>query len=1518
MFARHFSTHASRRWTRIALAMGILGALLVPLLQAAPAQAKAAGEVTITRSSAASVLTGQPNLFDLSVTCSAVDDPQCDALTVTIPLTSVANMPSWRYELAANPSGATGAVVGSNYVITFPSSVPAGATVALSLGVTPPNFTTPNNTTVTLTPALGGSNVDASSAAVPATAMWTATFAPAVRKTTYSSSVLADSTFRWYIDACQSDASYGFGVVGVTSGTLTDTLPAGATVIAVSDGGTVAAGVVTWPVLPAKVSSGCGQTNGQFWVDVQLPAASYPLNSTATNSTTFTASGVGGAGPLSTTKTNTVTVVATVSPTGIFAKESGATDAVMVGGENFPATYPGKWAPNNLNFSLNNSSGQVTFGKSAGYVLYAKQPAVGLHPTIRDGMPCLSNNYQSYTDGTICADPAFITEGIELSLGSFGGWDDGQADESVYSDGWGPEIVTNTGRVVDVSPPGGSLYNYFPIPELLAGESVAEVRLPYNQHYFSQATSTTPKWIMKIAGHLAENAEEGKLVENTSQMTLDSAPGTSTVAGLTPPAGVVVLGDVALLSVYKDQSLPASNTAGTINISGSFSSHTDITEPVVVSDLLPAGVTASGLRAWSNPGDRFGNPAVIPTAETRVVTSLVAFETIDNYNGTGRTLVRASFPPAAFTAPRMSAFYVEIKAPNLNSFVQAPPSVTNVTRAFLTNKDVISCNAYAVGGGIGIGSGTPPLTSDSDDWGGPSIAADNDYCEGSVTTPITRVGAAQSLTKQVKGDLDANYQAYPAIASSSENAGSASFKVSWKNTGPASQPLKDVVVYDLLPKVGDTGVSQLVSGFPRNSQFPARFASMDALPAGVTAQYSAAANPCRPEVMATNAGCDPTWVSDPATLAGGLASVTGIKFVAAGPFASGAGFDASFTLTTPDGIGGQVAYNSAAASAKKVGDSLSVTTVEPPKVGLSAVRTDVELSKALVSAAAGTVSVGSVSTWAITVKHGTVVSVDGAGQNVYTPAGIVGTARGVVVADLLPAGVAVAGVTLRLPGSSSYVAQYGNDVFDRTTGVWKVGDVAPGDTYVLRLSVRQLVPVDQRVNFAQVTAVAPNSPPDVDSTPGNCTIEAPSEDDCAVATAGSVVQSSLALKKQVETAPGSGEYVDADTADVAPSYKSGSPVKYRFIVTNTGPGGINDVTVTDPLIGSACDLEPFDLAIGASTTLDCTWPTGFAAGTVTNTASVTGTDETGALLPEVTDPAVITVLPPPGIKVIKEVNGTAADTPGDASETAIGGTAVITYTVSNPLDVPVLVTSLVDPSEPALLLNDELCERSDGLTLADPLPKGVTIVCTIESPVTGDEVYGGTVRVDGVGTGLYEGAPVFDTNPGYYLGVPPHPEISLVITVNGQHVGAETDAPKVAVGSIVTLEYTVTNTGNEPLSDVAVTDPRFPDLVCPKTELAIGESMVCTIQVSAEAALVGGGATATGVGVISNETVDDPDVYWYVAGQAAVVALEEKKAAKLSNTGLRIGGSIALLSGLLAAGALALLTSRKRRRLASE
>lgn len=138
---------------------------------------------------------------------------------------------------------------------------------------------------------------------------------------------------------------------------------------------------------------------------------------------------------------------------------------------------------------------------------------------------------------------------------------------------------------------------------------------------------------------------------------------------------------------------------------------------------------------------------------------------------------------------------------------------------------------------------------------------------------------------------------------------------------------------------------------------------------------------------------------------------------------------------------------------------------------------------------------------------------------------------GVQVRDVLPSGYTFTGFTIS------------TGTYDTATGVWTVGNLVAGDAETLQI-VARVNPSGDYTNKAEVSAA---NLPDPDSTPNN---GANTEDDYAEATTTPVPTSAdLSLTKAVNNA----------------TPLVGSQVTFSIQVTNSGPQEANSVAVTDLL-----------------------------------------------------------------------------------------------------------------------------------------------------------------------------------------------------------------------------------------------------------------------------------------------------------------------------------------------------------------
>jgi len=113
------------------------------------------------------------------------------------------------------------------------------------------------------------------------------------------------------------------------------------------------------------------------------------------------------------------------------------------------------------------------------------------------------------------------------------------------------------------------------------------------------------------------------------------------------------------------------------------------------------------------------------------------------------------------------------------------------------------------------------------------------------------------------------------------------------------------------------------------------------------------------------------------------------------------------------------------------------------------------------------------------------------------------------------------------------------------------------------------------------------------------------------------------------------------------------------------------------------------------------------------------------------------------------------------------------------------------------------------------------------------------------------------------------------VTVEKATNGVDADAapgPALVIGSMVTWTYVVTNTGNQALNQVQVTDDQAGAIACPKATLTPAESMTCTASGTAQAGQYANLATVAAVTDTTSERVSDsdPSHYFGVMDQPAI------------------------------------------------
>ena len=938
------------------------GLVVAATLLAVPAVAGTAGAIQPAATGETGLITispatqtqpsGTAQTYTINVSCQGTAGGACGPnLTVTIPLdpttTPPMTDPSWTYSALSTPgtllaSGPT--VVGSDLVLTLdPAVFVSGFSGGITLKATPPAGTTPNRTTWQMAPTLTGDRIDPVSAPVPAAS--TATAAPKVsiaKATADGGSVYTVGSTVTYSMTVRC-TPVGPGGLYLTTATVADPLPAGMTYVSSTPpGGTydAASHTVTWTFSagdPTTMPAGCspGATGPTAFSVTATAPGTVPANPQLINTASFSGTGPDAQNPAGVSSTSTaqvpIQVLAepNVGPGVGYAQITKSSLAPVAqsgitSGNQYVGTFAGNWLPAGASPSYATTAAAAMYQTTVTYGL------VGTYATdLVDPVPCLvapsGNVYSSSSpSGPVCTQPAFHTQVVQVTSP---GWDPstnglGQA----YAGGWRPTVTLTDGTVValtatgTVSPTAGSAY--FAVPP---GADVALVRLPPDPALRTKSLQLT-LWGY-ADGSLGDVHNGINQLHNTATATPEITPGTP-LAPTSASADLFTIPSQPQLGIAKSFGAPGAAAGGTtqLNLSGSVATLAGLTRPLVITDLLPTGIR------WANPATS-GTWTLTKGGGSPAGTTPVSVEVIDDYQGSGRQLIRATVPAASI--------------PSGGGWTVTPPSgYFRVTTPAAIGAYVNTDQIFLAGSPTGTvqdtcatptqtGGGISPATYQTDNPA--DLAGDGrlqePYCQNQAVLTIKGTGAAFALTKTVQGDLDAVARGALGVGNASPG-GTGTFRLAWTNVG--SNVLGQAVVYDLLPHPGDTGVSQGQSGVARNSQFTPVLASVGALPAGVTLAYSASDNPCRDEVFPTaaNPGCADDWSTTPPA---DLSTVRALRFRSSATYQVGQGFAVAFTVTVPPTDINAIAWNSAATNAVDVANPANrLLPAEPPKVGIMA------------------------------------------------------------------------------------------------------------------------------------------------------------------------------------------------------------------------------------------------------------------------------------------------------------------------------------------------------------------------------------------------------------------------------------------------------------------------------------------------------------------------------------------------------------------------------------------------------
>jgi uncharacterized repeat protein (TIGR01451 family) len=292
--------------------------------------------------------------------------------------------------------------------------------------------------------------------------------------------------------------------------------------------------------------------------------------------------------------------------------------------------------------------------------------------------------------------------------------------------------------------------------------------------------------------------------------------------------------------------------------------------------------------------------------------------------------------------------------------------------------------------------------------------------------------------------------------------------------------------------------------------------------------------------------------------------------------------------------------------------------------------------------------------------------------------------------------------------------------------------------------------------------------------------------------------------------------VDGATSGDGLNILTGESIKWRYTVTNLGNYPLSNVKVTDSVTGVTPAYVSGDTNGNGKLDLTETWIYEASGTAITGSYSNTGTaygdftDGAGNVESDTATDGSSYFGADPQLTIVKvTVDGA---TSGDGLNILTGETISWKFTVTNVGNVPLSNVEVTD-------------DKLGPICSVGTLNVGESFTCTVESTaITGSYSNTGTASgkfTDSAGDSRTD----TETDASSYFGA--NPQIDIVKKTIGSD-GTEGDNVFVLINGAVTWKYYVTNTGNVVLNNVTVTDNKGVAVTCPKTTLAVGESMTCT------------------------------------------------------------------------------------------
>ncbi|MDF9715119.1 hypothetical protein KK617_03045, partial [Nocardioides sp. ChNu-99] len=914
----------------------LLLVLLGMVALGAPAQATTGLEVGIRATTAPQAPSGTPFGYEVRVACSRADAP-CEGVVARLPLGDAAS-----YDVVPGEPGApagvqvTTAVEAGALVARVAGPLPAGTSVTVPLTVTPPNDVLADGSGWSLTPTATSTN--ASVRGAPGGYTPTTRSSVEARTSVVARAVTAGNVWRKPGDEVRFEVEVAClqpEVGNVFPGRLeiAAELAPGLELVRTEPGATRRDDrTVTWVADAAHLPASCtergattpvrGAVVARIGAD-QVDGTQLPLVLRARPST-------GGSTPVVTGETVRTTTQVTVrtrpeaSPGGLFAGAFGqvrtSTSDTGSTEDRSQATYAGDWLgtlaaqPGSTlaQYQPNEATGLTQAGFKASY--NNVEGGSGYQVALSQQLPCLTGGTRHEPREGACA-PAFHATTAAVWVDNDAEGDHGPALPATYR---AQALLTDGSRVplhrtgASAGLTDGGQWVAFAVPQGAVGR-VRALEFPRTPG----AESFRMHWA--VYGYADAAVAAGDVLVARTSARAHHGDWSTALAPRDAQLAVAGRPQLGVATSFADDVVEEVGGTTTLDLTGRALLPAAPGGDLVLADRLPVGTRWDG-----------AVPATLPVTvdvthrgddgrqAERTATLEAPLRVAANVGGSGRTLVTVTVP-AAELAPWTSAGGARLElAARLPVATTRPGLHVNEARLLLPRGAVADTCAQTPGARAGT---VAPHVS------GLAVPAAGCGATAPLRVEVGDGAASFSVDTVVRGDRDAGAKAAPALGLVSAERGEATYTVRWRNT--ADVPLKDVVLYDVLPTPGDELLAGAAVGTPRGSGFTTRFVRIEDAPAGLQVQYATGTDVCHSDLGSPLADGCATWrESAPA------GEVRGLRVTSRDTYAIGEGFDLTFTVAVPAGVApGTVAWNTAAGTARNAWTGSGLPARESQKVG---------------------------------------------------------------------------------------------------------------------------------------------------------------------------------------------------------------------------------------------------------------------------------------------------------------------------------------------------------------------------------------------------------------------------------------------------------------------------------------------------------------------------------------------------------------------------------------------------------